>query len=137
MTRKTMTVRSLAAALRLATRPGGPSLAARAAALPRLLRATVAGQYPGTTLVRLLTLAAAIAYVVSPVDVLPEALLGPLGLADDAFVVTWLVRGLVEETEAFLEWERAAPTPASGPSSTSAPGASTPGPQTVKSHVVR
>ncbi len=133
MARKTMTVRSLAAALRLATRPGSPSLAARAAALPRLLRATAAGQYPGTTLVRLLTLAAAIAYVVSPVDVLPEALLGPLGLADDAFVVTWLVHGLVEETEAFLEWERSAPAP----SSTSTPGASPSGPQTVKSHVVR
>lgn len=137
MARKTMTVRSLAAALRLAARPGSPSLAARAAALPRLLRATVAGQYPGTTLVRLLTLAAAVAYVVSPVDVLPEALLGPLGLADDAFVVSWLVRGLVEETEAFLEWERTAPTPSGGTSRNSAPASSTTAPQTVKSHVVR
>ncbi len=30
----------------------------------------------------------ALAYLASPVDVLPEALLGPLGLVDDAGVVT-------------------------------------------------
>ena len=30
-----------------------------------------------------------------------------LGLADDAMVLSWLATRLVEETEQFLEWERA------------------------------
>ena len=47
------------------------------------------------------------------------------------------VRGPVEQTEAFLEWERPAPPPSGGTSRNSAPAASTTAPQTVKSHVVR
>lgn len=33
-------------------------------------------------------------YVVSPVDLLPEAVLGPLGLVDDAYVF-WISGGLI------------------------------------------
>jgi uncharacterized membrane protein YkvA (DUF1232 family) len=36
----------------------------------------------------LVAMAGALVYLVSPVDVLPEVLLGPLGLVDDAGVVT-------------------------------------------------
>jgi uncharacterized membrane protein YkvA (DUF1232 family) len=100
-------LRSLAAATRAASRPGGPSMGERLAAVPRLVRATARGDYPGTTPARLLALGAALAYVVSPVDVVPEAFLAVLGLADDAVVMTWLAASVINETESFLKWERA------------------------------
>ena len=39
-------------------------------------------------------------------NLLPEALLGAFGLADDAVVGSWLAAQLVTETEEFLAWER-------------------------------
>ena len=76
-----------------------------------------------------------------------------VGLADDALVLSWLATRLVEETEAFLEWEKGivgAPAdsrggaaggttypPAGGPTGAS-DGASRPaGGQTVPGNVVR
>jgi uncharacterized membrane protein YkvA (DUF1232 family) len=94
-------------AVRLAVRPGGPSLGERAGAVPRLVRATAKGDYRGTSPRRLLLMMAAAGYIVSPVDLLPEGVLGIFGLADDAMVLSWLATRLVEETEKFLEWERA------------------------------
>ncbi|MFQ6170465.1 YkvA family protein [Oryzobacter sp. R7] len=93
-------------AVRTAMRPGGPSLGERATAVPRLVRAVVAGDYVGVSKGRLLLLLAAAGYVVSPVDLMPEGVLGVLGMADDAMVLGWLATQLVEETEAFLAWER-------------------------------
>ncbi|MGL5849887.1 MAG: YkvA family protein [Phycicoccus sp.] len=96
-------------AVRLATRPGGPSLGERVGALPRLVRATVRREYTGTSTGRLAVAVVALGYLVSPVDLVPEALLGPLGLADDALVVGWLAARFVEETESYLSWERSRP----------------------------
>lgn len=104
-------------AVRTAMRPGGPSLGERAGAVPRLVRAVLAGDYLGVSKGRLLLLLAAAGYVASPVDLMPEGVLGILGVADDAMVLGWLATQLVEETEAFLEWERArgdGPGPAAG-----------------------
>lgn len=100
--------RTLATALRSAVRPGGPGLGERLSALPRLLRATVRGEYRGTTTGKMFLVAAAAAYVLSPVDLVPEAFLTLFGLADDAMVVTWIAATVVNETDAFLAWERAA-----------------------------
>jgi uncharacterized membrane protein YkvA (DUF1232 family) len=44
-------------------------------------------------------------YIVSPIDVLPEAFFLIFGLIDDAFVVTWLTGAVLSETERFLGWE--------------------------------
>jgi uncharacterized membrane protein YkvA (DUF1232 family) len=98
--------RTLATAVRTATRPGSPGLGERMAALPRLVRATLRGDYAGTTKGRLFMIAAALAYVVSPFDLVPEAFLTVFGLADDAMVVSWIAASLVNETESFLAWER-------------------------------
>ena len=106
-------LRGLARAVRIASRPGGPSMGARLAAVPRMVLATARGDYRGVTVARLLGLTVAVGYLVSPVDLLPEALLGVVGLADDAVVLGWLATQLVTETESFLDWERAAA--ASGP----------------------
>lgn len=113
-------------ALRLATRPGGPSLWARFTALPRLVRATAKGAYKETPASQLALMVGAVAYLVMPIDFMPEALLGPFGLLDDAFVLAWLAGSVVQATEDYLGWERAtgAGRPAQGD------------PATVPSHVV-
>ena len=91
-------------ALFRAFRPDQPGLGRRLAALPRMAWASLRGRYDGGH--RLLLMTAAALYVVSPVDVIPELLVGVFGLIDDAFVVTWLVGALLAETERFLEWEK-------------------------------
>ena len=109
-------VRSLATAVRLAVRPGGPSMGERLTSVPRLVRATFSGEYRGTTRRRLLLVAGAVLYVVSPVDFVPEALFSVFGLVDDAFVLSWIAAALVTETESFLAWERSAPEASAGAS---------------------
>jgi uncharacterized membrane protein YkvA (DUF1232 family) len=98
---------ALAKALTAGAR-GGPSISKRLAALPRMLKATAKGQYDGG--LRVAMMAAATAYVVSPVDVVPEAFLFVLGLADDAVMIAWLAGSVLSETERFLEWEKARET---------------------------
>jgi uncharacterized membrane protein YkvA (DUF1232 family) len=83
--------------------PGGPSLGARLSALPRMIRASARGEYDGG--LRLALMTAAAAYVVSPVDLVPELFLTVFGLVDDAVMVTWLAGSVLAETERFLEWE--------------------------------
>lgn len=43
-------------------------------------------------------LAAAIAYFVSPIDLIPEALLGPVGYADDVALAAYVLNGIVNKT---------------------------------------
>ena len=124
--------RTLAGALRTALRPGSPGLGERLTALPRLARATFRGEYTGTTRGRLLLIVGAVAYVVSPVDFVPEAFLSVFGLADDALVFSWIAARVINETEAFLAWERTAPrAPRSARETEAAARATVPG------HVVR
>ncbi len=96
---------TVASVLRAATRPGAPAMSERVQAVPRLLRATRDGSYAGTTVRRLALVAGAVAYVASPIDLLPEAFLPVLGAADDAVVISWAVKAFLEETDRFLSWE--------------------------------
>jgi uncharacterized membrane protein YkvA (DUF1232 family) len=108
---------AVARAVRLAVRPGGPSIGERAGAVPRMVRATFSGEYVGVSKGRLMLMLAAAGYLVSPLDIIPEAVLPIVGLADDALVLSWLATKLVEETEAFLAWEQGtmgAPTGSTG-----------------------
>ncbi|MDA2814578.1 YkvA family protein [Nocardiopsis sp. RSe5-2] len=86
--------------------PGKPTLWARAGAVPRMLGARITGRYTGMPVSRVLMFVAALVYVVSPVDLVPELFIPLFGLADDAFVAVWLAAGLMGETERFLDWER-------------------------------
>ena len=85
-------------------KPGTPGLGRRLAAFPRLVRASIKGEYDGG--MRLFLMAAASLYIVSPIDAIPELFTLVVGLIDDAFVVSWLVGTLMSETERFLEWEK-------------------------------
>ena len=97
--------RALAAAFVRSRRAGDPGVLEQLSALPRLVVATLRGRYQGTTTQRLGLMALAAAYVVSPVDLVPEAFLLLAGFADDALVLAWLAGAVLEETNAFLRWE--------------------------------
>jgi uncharacterized membrane protein YkvA (DUF1232 family) len=97
----------LLTAIRATVTPGSPGLMERLAAVPRMVGATLRGQYVGTSRWRLLALLGALLYVVSPVDLVPEGLLAFVGLADDAVVLAWMAAALVTDTEDYLVWERA------------------------------
>jgi uncharacterized membrane protein YkvA (DUF1232 family) len=101
--RRTAAFTALGRALTSGAR-GGPSLGRRIAALPRMIRATARGEYDGG--LRLAMMAAATAYLASPVDLVPELFLTVFGLADDALMVTWLAGSVLAETERFLTWEK-------------------------------
>jgi uncharacterized membrane protein YkvA (DUF1232 family) len=47
----------------------------------------------------------ALAYPVSPIDLVPEAFLGFFGLVDDAVVALWLGGAFLDETDRFVAWE--------------------------------
>jgi uncharacterized membrane protein YkvA (DUF1232 family) len=98
---------SFISAVRSANRPGAPGLLERFASVPRMLRATMSGEYKGLGFGRLALMATAVVYLLSPIDLLPEIILPIIGLADDAVVLTWIAAALVVETESFLDWERA------------------------------
>jgi len=101
--KRTAAFTALAKALASGAR-GGPSIGKRLAALPRMLKATAKGQYDGG--MRVALMAAATAYVISPIDFIPEAIFLVFGLADDAVVIVWLAGTVLSETERFLEWEK-------------------------------
>jgi uncharacterized membrane protein YkvA (DUF1232 family) len=85
-------------------KPGTPGLGRRLGAIPRMISATMKGRYDGGS--RLTMMLVAGAYIVSPIDFVPEIPLLLLGLIDDAAVATWFAGALLDETERFLEWEK-------------------------------
>jgi uncharacterized membrane protein YkvA (DUF1232 family) len=72
--------------------------------LLRLLHASGEGRYRELSTKNLLLAAAGIAYLVSPLDVIPDFL--PGGFADDAAVVAFVIRTLRGELAAFERWEQ-------------------------------
>jgi uncharacterized membrane protein YkvA (DUF1232 family) len=97
-------------------RPDAPGFGDRLRSLPRMLGAAVSGKYAELGRGRLAMLALALAYLVSPVDLVPEVVLGLLGLGDDAVVALWLGGALLVETDRYLEWERRQPKIVDAPS---------------------
>jgi uncharacterized membrane protein YkvA (DUF1232 family) len=70
-----------------------------------MVRDVVRGDYDGLSRGRLLMMVLAVLYIVSPVDLLPEALLTIPGLADDAAVAAWLIASVLGATSAYRLWE--------------------------------
>ena len=69
----------------------------------------LAGRYAALGRGRLALLGLALAYLVSPLDVVPEAFVPLLGLVDDGVVALWLAGAFLAETDRFLAWERDLP----------------------------
>lgn len=103
-----------AAAAAAAVSDGPTGLGSRVASIPRLARDVLTGQYGGMTRGRLGLMALAVVYIVSPIDVLPEALMTIPGLADDAAIAAWLVAALFGATTAYRAWEYDQSSPAVG-----------------------
>lgn len=101
--------RALWQALTRGGRPGAPGVVDRLRALPRMLAGAASGRYPELGRGRLVMLLVAIAYLVSPVDLVPELFLSLLGLGDDAVVALWLGGTFLAETDRFIEWEKQRP----------------------------
>jgi uncharacterized membrane protein YkvA (DUF1232 family) len=80
-----------------------------------MLRGAVSGRYPALSRARLGLIALGLAYLVSPVDLLPEVVLPLLGFADDGVVALWLGGAFLAETERFLAWEREQPAVVDAP----------------------
>jgi uncharacterized membrane protein YkvA (DUF1232 family) len=81
-----------------------PSMGRRLGAIPRMIAATMRGQYDGKSRLGMMLVSAA--YIVSPIDLVPEGFLLMFGLVDDVAVAAWFAGALLAETERFLEWER-------------------------------
>lgn len=107
MTKSAKAGRAAAAwrAYREVSRPGSPSLGNRIKAVPRMLGAAMRGDYPGLTRGKVAMLVAAVAYIVSPIDVVPEFLLA-IGVVDDFGVFLWLMTALLGESGRYIEWAR-------------------------------
>lgn len=72
--------------------------------LGRLLKAWKDGSYRGLSVRTLASLAGALLYVVSPVDLIPDFIPG-VGFIDDAVVLALLLHSLAQDLVAFRIWE--------------------------------
>jgi Protein of unknown function (DUF1232) len=84
---------------------GGPGLGERLHAVPRMVRAAATGRYAALGRTRMAVVGLALVYLVSPLDLIPEAVVPLLGLVDDGVVAVWLAGALLAETDRFLAWE--------------------------------
>ena len=96
---------ALVHALRATRRPGAPGIGAHVAAVPRMLALGLTGRYPGLSKTRLVMALLGVLDAVSPVDLMPEILLGVFGLE----MTRWWRPGSRAPssvtTDAFLRWE--------------------------------
>ena len=100
---------------------GRHPLGRRLMAVPAMIRDTLTGRWPGGPKVRVVGGLAGLVYLVSPIDFLPEALLGPFGLGDDIALAAVSVAALLTAAEDYLDAkDLAAAAPGAAP--TGAPG---------------
>lgn len=72
--------------------------------LIRLVVAYARGFYREIHVDKLVIVVAGLIYVVSPIDVIPDAIVGA-GFLDDAAVIGWVIKLVRDELDAFREWE--------------------------------
>lgn len=106
---------AFAAAAAAASDDGPFGFTQRLASIPRLARDVMIGRYKGLSRGRLLTMVLAVVYILSPVDLVPEALLTIPGLVDDVAVAGWLVAATMHATTAYRLWERGEPSVSADP----------------------
>jgi uncharacterized membrane protein YkvA (DUF1232 family) len=88
---------------------GNNGFFSRLSAVPRMIRDTMAGEYDGLGKGRLFAMSMALAYLISPVDLLPEAVLTIPGLVDDTAIAVWLLAVLVGSADEYVN--RTTPQP--------------------------
>ena len=84
----------------------------------RMVRAYTSGQYKGIPTRSLLVGIAVLLYLLSPLDLIPDFLVG-IGLLDDLGVMSWFIIQFKDELDKFISWEQEQqgrlPSPAPGP----------------------
>ncbi|MBU6482565.1 MAG: DUF1232 domain-containing protein [Nitrospirae bacterium] len=93
----------LAKAVSIAQRRGG-KLLKDIQLLVRLLKASMSGVYTGLSVRKLVAIVAAILYLISPLDVIPD-FIPVVGYVDDAAVIAWVMKSIAEELKDFKMWE--------------------------------
>jgi uncharacterized membrane protein YkvA (DUF1232 family) len=82
-----------------------------------MLRGTLRGDYPHLSKRKVGMMGLGVAYIVSPIDVVPD-FLAILGVVDDFGVFLWLMTALLSESGQYLDWENhhltARPEPTTG-----------------------
>jgi uncharacterized membrane protein YkvA (DUF1232 family) len=71
----------------------------------RLIRAYASGEYRQVSWESMVLIVAAVLYVVSPIDVIPD-FIPVIGYLDDVTVVSFALRIVREELDEFIAWER-------------------------------
>lgn len=84
----------------------GGGLKTSVGTLSRFIGAYLSGKYRDVSTSTLSLIAFGFLYFVSPLDLIPDALV-PLGFVDDAFVVAWVIKKISSELGKFRLWERA------------------------------
>ncbi len=74
--------------------------------LVNFVKNVVKGEYKGYSKSNMLLAVAALIYVVSPLDIVPDLLVG-LGFLDDVAIVAWAINKLGEEIEKYKQWSAA------------------------------
>lgn len=69
----------------------------------RMVRAYAKGEYRGLSTGNIALSIAALLYILSPLDLIPDFIVG--GMLDDIALLTWLYGNISEEIEQFLQWE--------------------------------
>ena len=90
---------------------GRHSLGQRLAAIGPMLRDAFTGRWVQAPRGRLIASIVGLVYVVSPLDIMPELLLGPFGLGDDIAIIALCVASLMTAAESWLDREVTATAP--------------------------
>jgi len=69
-----------------------------------LLKDWINGEYRGIPFKALLLILAGIVYFVTPIDIIPEFIVG-LGLLDDAVILSWIISRMGRELNDYLAWK--------------------------------
>ncbi len=71
----------------------------------RMIRAYAKGTYRQVSAKSLLMIVASVVYFVSPIDLIPDFIIG-LGFIDDATLLAWTIKACAADIAAFMAWER-------------------------------
>jgi uncharacterized membrane protein YkvA (DUF1232 family) len=82
---------------------GRHPLGQRLGAVLPMLRDSFTGRWVGAPRGRLVAALLGLVYVVSPIDLMPEVLLGPFGLGDDLAIAAVAVAALMSSAEEWLD----------------------------------
>lgn len=72
----------------------------------RLIRAVVRREYTEMPWQRLVLIVAGVLYFLTPIDFIPDFILG-VGYLDDVAVIAWVIKTVQSDLDAFLMWESA------------------------------